>query len=609
MTQDARHERRKPEDLDGCHQLIDELFEVIEAIGSDRDAAVQDRDRIQQMYDELRRCFYGPRRERFEDPDQLNLFDKHDGQSSEDGQSASPLESVAEAETSPPAPPAKKKKRRSGRRRFPEHFPRLRKEHKLPDEQLPCACCGEVRRIIGEVISERLDYVPGYYQVIQDVRFKYACPNEDCEKSVTTAPKPPQPIEKGAATASLLADVVVSKFTDHLPTYRKEEISDRHGWMIPRTTQCGWLRQTAGTVTLLVALMMARVLQSRKVHTDDTPVKVIVPGEQQTKQGRFWVYCGDDPHPYTTYDFTMSRARDGPATFLSGYEGYLQADGYGGYDGIAIESNGKLRLVACGGHIRRKFHQQREYAPEIACPALARFRQLYLLERQWKPLCEEERYLLRQAQALPILDELHPWLVSCSSRVLPKSKIGEAVSYALNQWAAWVRYCEAGYLSIDNNLSERMVKPCAMGRKAWLFLGSENGGATAAVLYSLTGSAKANQAHPYFYVRDVLDGIPEILHDSRVVGHLQAACEAAPLSDGERLQLLSQPRLASYLDVLRCHPRVLADLFLQERIEADIVEALEALLPDRWLADHPEHRLEINRPTGIPVGMERVLVG
>lgn len=608
MAQDAQHVRPKPEDLDSCHRLIDELFDLVHALS-------QDKQQAEEAYTELKRQMYGRRRERFDDPQQRKLFDVDGHESSDaaagDGSSESPPQ-PADAATEPadsPPPPKKKKKRRSGRRPFPAQFPRLRVEHKLGDQELPCPCCGKLRKIIGEEVSERLDYVPGHYQVVQDVRFKYACEDEDCEKHVATAPKPPQPIEKGAATAGLLADIAVSKFTDHLPTYRKEEISDRHGWMIPRTTQCGWLRQTSAAVTLLVALMLAEVLRSRKIHTDDTPVKVIVPGEGKTKQGRFWVYCGDDQHPYTVYDFTMSRARDGPALFLSGYEGYLQADGYGGYDGIAIDSNGKLVLVACGTHIRRKFYAQRENAPGIACPVLAQFRQLYILERQWRPLCESERYALRQQHALPILEDLRRWLDLKVSVVLPKSKIGEAVSYALNQWPAWVRYCEAGYLSIDNNLSERMVKPCAMGRKAWLFLGSENGGATAAILYSLTGSAKANEAHPFFYVRDVLERIPEIVHDRRLLPHLQAACEAAPLSDGQRVSLLGAERVASYLDVLRCHPRVLAEWFLQERIEADVTEALTALLPDRWLAAHEQYRLEINRPTGIPIGMERVLAG
>jgi len=227
-------------------------------------------------------------------------------------------------------------------------------------------------------------------------------------------------------------------------------------------------------------------------------------------------------------------------------------------------------------------------------------------ERQWKPLSEEERYQRRQEIAVPILAEFHQWLQGQSVNVLPKSKIGEAVSYALNQWDAWVRYCEAGYLSIDNNLSEQMVKPCAMGRKAWLFLGSENGGATAAILYSLTASAKANRVHPYFYLRDVFDRLPEVIHDPLILPHLQAACEAAPLSDPQKLALLGCRRAPQYLDLLRCHPRVLAERFLQNQIEPEVVAAFTELLPDRWLAAHPEYRLEINRSTGIPVGMERI---
>jgi hypothetical protein len=257
--------------------------------------------------------------------------------------------------------------------------------------------------------------------------------------------------------------------------------------------------------------------------------------------------------------------------------------------------------------MRRRFYAQRLNAPAIAAPALAWFRRLYLLERQWKPLTDQERYQRRLAEALPILKEFHDWLKATQPTLLPKSKIGQAVSYALNQWEAFVRYCDAGFLSIDNNLSERSVKPCAMGRKAWLFLGSENGGATAAILYSLTASAKANQAHPFFYVRDVFEHLPRIVHDPRLLPHLVAACQRAPLTDAQRVQLERCERATQYLDILRCHPRVLADSFLEQQIEPELVDGLTELLPDRWLAAHEDYRLEINRPTGIPVGMERIL--
>ena len=452
-----------------------------------------------------------------------------------------------------------------------------------------------------------MDYVPGHHQVIEHVRFKYAC--EDCEEHVAIAAKPPQPIEKGAAAAGLLAHIGVSKFGDHLPTYRQEEISDRHGWLIPRTTQCGWLRQMSGTLTILVALMAAHVLRSRKINTDDTRVPVILPGETKTKTGYFWAYCSDEEHRLSVYDFTLSHCRDGPAWWLRGYHGYLQADAYGGYDGIAIQSEGRLILVGCGAHLRRRFFAQRTLAPEVACAALAWFRQFYRWERQWKDVSDNERYALRQQHAVPLLAEFHDWLVKTEPHVLPKSKIGEAVSYALNQWEPWTRYCDAGFLSIDNNLAEQTVKPCAMGRKAWLFLGSQEGGATAAVLYSLTGSAKRNRVHPFFYLRDVLERLPAIVRDPRLLPLLREACRVAPLTEEHRARLPGCQRPSQYLDILRCHTRSLADFFSRNEVEQDIVAALSELLPDRWLAAHPEHRLEINRATGTPVGLEAALSG
>jgi len=581
MEQDAFQQRRPPlpSDVEDCHRVIWELFDALLASRVETERAEAEKA-------EIIRRFFGPRRERFDDPAQGKLFETN---GPADADAAEPKVPVVEEESPTPPP----KKRRHGRRRFPAHFPRVRREYKLTDAERLCPCCGKLRKIIGEEISEQLDYVPGHHQVIEHVRFKYAC--EDCEEHVAIAAKPPQAIEKGAAAPGLLAHIGTSKFGDHLPTYRQEEISDRHGWMIPRTTQCGWLRQMSGTLTILVALMAAQVLRSRKINTDDTRVPVILPGETKTKTGYFWGYCSDEEHRLSVYDFTLSHCRDGPARWLRGYHGYLQADAYGGYDGIAIQSEGRLILVGCGAHLRRRFFAQRTLAPEVACASLAWFRQLYRWERQWKELSDDERYALRQQHAVP--------------QVLPKSKIGEAVSYALNQWEPWTRYCDAGFLSIDNNLAEQTVKPCAMGRKAWLFLGSQEGGSTAAVLYSLTGSAKRNRAHPFFYLRDALEQLPPILHDPRLLPLLREACRAAPLTEEHRARLPGCQRPSQYLDILRCHTRSLADFFLRNEVEQDIVAALSELLPDRWLAAHPEHRLEINRATGTPVGLEAALSG
>ena len=602
MEQDAFQGRRPPlpPDVENCHRVIWELFDALLASHSRE-------EQVEAEKAEIIRRFFGPRRERFvDDPAQGKLFET--GGPAEAGAA----ETDAAEPTSPPvveeeptaAPP---RKGRHGRRRFPSHFPSIRREHTLNDAERLCPCCGKLRKVIGEEISEQLDYVPGHHQVIEHVRFKYAC--EDCEEHVAIAVKPPQAIEKGAAASGLLAHIGTSKFGDHLPTYRQEEISDRHGWLIPRTTQCGWLRQMSGTLTILVALMAAQILRSRKINTDDTRVPVLIPGEAKTKTGYFWAYCGDKEHPCSVYDFTLSHCRDGPARWLRGYHGYLQADAYNGYDGIAIRSEGRLILVGCGAHLRRRFFAQRTLAPEVACAALAWFRQLYRWERQWKDLSDDARYALRQQHAVPLLAEFHDWLLKTEPHVLPKSKIGEAVSYALNQWEPWTRYCEAGFLSIDNNLAEQTVKPCAMGRKAWLFLGSQEGGATAAVLYSLTGSAKRNRAHPFFYLRDVLDRLPVIVHDPRLLPLFKATCHAAPLTEEQRARLPGCQRPSQYLDILRCHTRSLADAFLPNEMEDDIVAALSELLPDRWIAAHPQHRLAINRCTGTPVGLEAALSG
>ena len=518
-----------PPDVENCHRVIWELFDALLASRTREEQAEAEKA-------EIIRRFFGPRRERFvDDPAQGKLFETGGPAETETGTEAAEATSPPVVEEEPSTAPPEKG--RHGRRRFPAHFPRIRREHKLSDAERLCPCCGKLRKVIGEEISEQLDYVPGHHQVIEHVRFKYAC--EDCEEHMAIAVKPPQAIEKGAAASGLLAHIGTSKFGDHLPTYRQEEISDRHGWLIPRTTQCGWLRQMSGTLTILVALMAAQILRSRKINTDDTRVPVIIPGEAKTKTGYFWAYCGDKEHPCSVYDSTLSHCRDGPARWLQGYHGYA----------------------------------------------------------------------LRQQHAVPLLAEFHDWLLKTEPDVLPKSKIGEAVSYVLNQWGAWTRYCEAGFLSIDNNLAEQTVKPCAMGRKAWLFLGSQEGGATAAVLYSLTGSAKRNRAHPFFYLRDVLDRLPVIMHDPRLLPLFKSTCHAAPLTDEQRARLPGCQRPSQYLDILRCHTRSLANAFLHNEMEDDIAAALSDLLPDRWIAAHPEHRLEINRSTGTPVGLEAALSG
>jgi hypothetical protein len=274
--------------------------------------------------------------------------------------------------------------------------------------------------------------------------------------------------------------------------------------------------QAAAILEPVYQAMVERVRSSDSIHTDDTPVPVLNASLPKTRTARFWVYCGDWRNPFTVYDYTTSRKRDGPVEFLKSFEGYLHADAFAGYDGIYAA--GSVKQVLCWAHARRKFYDARTVQPEVAHIALAYIARLYRVERDAKEMISadradseqawftwhEQRLELRQQHSLPVLTEFRHWLQATEQIVLPKSPIGQALQYVLPRWDGLVRYCENGALSIDNNLSERMVRPVAIGRKNYLFMGSDNGGKAAAILYSIMASAKANQVEPFAYARDLL---------------------------------------------------------------------------------------------------------
>jgi transposase len=358
---------------------------------------------------------------------------------------------------------------------------------------------------------------------------------------VVSAVKPESPIAKGLPGPGLLAHLIVSKYVDHLPLYRLERIYDRQGIFLPRSTLCDWLAASARLLQPLYQLLVTTVLRSRVIHTDDTPVKIQDPPPDSTKTGRFWVYLGDRDHPYNVFDFTPNRKREGPQEFLADFAGYLQADAFSGYDGLylAEPTSGTARIieVACNAHARRKFHEARTSDAARAHLALAYYLQLYELERAAKRLAfdEEQVRRMRQDIAVPILEKLHTWLESQRAEVLPKSPLGEAIGYALNNWSALVRYTESGILAIDNNVAEREMKRIAIGRKNWLFVGSVKGGRTAAVLFSFTSTCQRLGIEPWAYLHNVLDRLPttpvdqlaDLLPDRWQAAH-QAAAPADP---------------------------------------------------------------------------------
>jgi transposase len=374
--------------------------------------------------------------------------------------------------------------------------------HDLAAEEKHCAACQHDLRPIGEETSERYEYIPAQLTVIEDVCKKYAC---DC--TVKTATKPPQPIEKSTAGASLLAQVIVAKTADHLPLHRQEKIFERHGVDISRKTMGGWLAQSADLLNPLYGSLKDVLFQSKVIGTDDTGVKVLDVKLPFARTGRIWPYCGDQEHPVILYDYTATRERAGPEKFLAGYRGYLQADAYAGYDAFFKDPARGLIEVGCWAHARRYFHKALESDQARMGPALLLIAQLYRVEDQARPLAPEDRLGLRQLQSRPILDKLSNYLSDIQAEILPKSPEGRAVRYTLKNWTALTRYCEDGGLAIDNNATERAIRGVAVGRNNWVFFGSDQGGKTAAVLRSFVASCQRAGVDPFIWFKDVLSRI------------------------------------------------------------------------------------------------------
>ena len=453
---------------------------------------------LQCQLDWLKRQLFGRKSETM-DPNQrllfADLFEKLQQQLDQ--------RPVPEFTTTLPAATAKvptsnRPSRRNGRVLLPADLPRV-PEYIDPDPRLI-----ENMRCIGEDITEILEYIPAGFYVRQIIRRKYA-PRGGLG-SVVMGPLPALPIEKGRPGPGVLAYIITSKYCDHLPLYRLEQIFARHGLHIPRTTQWDWVRDSADLLLAIVLAMKRLILASAKIHTDDTYIPIQDKSRTQVREGYLWPHIDRANNVY--FDYTPTRSREGPEQMLGGYQGYIQADAFNGYDGLYGE--GKATEVGCWGHARRKFDEAKQTDPLRANQMLALIAQLYVIEdqAQGEHLDAEGVKALRQKFSKPILEgEIKPLLESWGPELLPKSPIGKAVTYALNQWEALNRYLDNGILSIDNSLSERVIKLVALGRKNWLFSGSDEGAQRAAILYSLIASCKLCGIDPFLYLRDVLERI------------------------------------------------------------------------------------------------------
>jgi len=482
-------------DLQGLQRLNDELVDTVE----------QQQKTIEHLREELnlfRKKFFGQSSERHvEDDSQLHLFDIGDEQT--DGES--------ETEEEPEDEPQKRRRRRKKSDKIPPHLKRNVIEADVPIEERNCSCCGEEMPIVGTDISERVDLIPAELFVWEIHRHKRACGK--CKESVAQVPAGEEP---GGLTTpvpgsdygfGVYTQIIVNKFADHLPLYRGEDIFARAGMLIPRNTQFGMLANIAVLISPLVALMKSRIVSGDVLGTDDTTVRLqdpSLPGKMRT--ARFWLYRGREEDPYNVFDFTQSRGRDGPAEFLRDFHGHAVVDAYGVHDGVYLGAQDQIFAACCNSHARRKFVEAKPNDPVAAAQAIAFYRGLYDIEDRGKAFSVADRLALRQSESVSIMKDLHQWLLEKHDdrRVLPKSSLGKAVRYTLNQWNELSVFLGDGAIPIDNNETENELRRLTIGRKNWLFVGSTRGGEVAASMYSLVASAARHHLDVWAYVDDCL---------------------------------------------------------------------------------------------------------
>lgn len=397
---------------------------------------------------------------------------------------------------------------------LPKDLPRETRVIDLADEDKVCACCNGALHKMGEETREQLEFIPAQIKVIETVRLKYSC--RACEKNniktpVKTAPLPASPIPKSIATASLLAQIITNKYQYALPLYRQEAMFKQHGIELSRKTMSDWVIKCAALVQPTINRLKNHQLQQGIIHADETPLKVI---ESDKQKCYMWVYCTGTDSPKTNqqhkniilYDYQPSRAATCPQHYLGNYAGYLQVDGYSAYEST------QAQLVGCMAHARRKFIEAQKAQPKgktgKADWAINLIQKLYALEAKIKTFSETDKHQSRQQKALPLLQEFKNWLDKSSLTIAPKTALGSAIGYTLNQWHKLIRYTENGGLSIDNNRAERANKPFVIGRKNWLFSNTSRGANASAVLYSLIETAKANGIEPLNYLQKLFDEIP-----------------------------------------------------------------------------------------------------
>src|SRR6476659_5123187 len=466
-------------------------------------------ERLRQIIKELQRHRFGRRAETL--PEDQMLLGLEDVEQAE-------ADRAAQTDGSSPSDrQVRAHKRRINRGALPAHLPRIEIVVDIDDKTCPC-CQGELHRI-GEDKSEWLDIVPAQFRVLVTRRPKYAC--RACQDGVIQAPALARLIEGGLPTEATIAQVLVSKYADHLPLYRQAQIYARQGIDLDRSTLADWVGQAAWHLRPLLERLLGKLRQRSKLFADETTMPVLDPGRGRTKTGQLWAYAADDrpwggaDPPGVVYVYAPDRKAERPISHLVGFKGILQVDGYGGYRVLA--ERGNVQLAFCWSHVRRRFYELAAAGPApIASEALERIAGLYVIEKKIRGHSAEERRAMRQDRSRPIIDDLEPWLRAKLALISQKSQLAEAIRYALSRWAGLTRFVDNGRIEIDSNVVERSIRPIALNRKNALFAGSDGGGEHWAIIASLIETCKLCDVDPQFYLADVITKIANNHPNSRI---------------------------------------------------------------------------------------------
>jgi len=462
---------------------------------------------LQEQIKSLRDKLFGRKSEKnHRDDGQLSLFDIPEPE----------LPILEEPEETIVSSHSRKKR---GRKPLPENLPRVERVHDLSDAEKQCAC-GCVKSRIGQEVSEQLDYIPAKVRVIQNIRYKYACKNcegvEDNGPTVSIARMPDQIIAKSIATPGLLSHILTAKFADALPFYRQEKQFTRIGIELGRSTMCNWAMKVADACDILLGMMADNILNGPMINIDETTLQVLK-GPRKSKS-YMWIFKGGEPDkPIILFQYHPTRSGDVVSAFLKQYKGIIQTDGYIGYN--FLDTKKGILHVGCWVHARRKFKEVTKAAGNNknksgnAGAALKYISKLYKIEKEARlgNLTSDELYLQRQSKAIPILDEFKKWLDARVEKVPPKSLLGKAINYTLNQWSCLIRYTENGIIKPDNNDVENAIRPFVVGRKNWLFSNTPQGAHSSAAIYSLIETAKASGLDPYSYLKYLFEHLPEAM--------------------------------------------------------------------------------------------------